>query len=86
MQELTPGGLDELTPAEWRVLEAMSAGQTNLAIAQTLHVSPRTVESHVKWIFRKLRLWPSAEEHRRVLAVRAFLGATRELEQADIAD
>jgi DNA-binding NarL/FixJ family response regulator len=71
--ELIAGGLDELTPAEWRVLETMAAGLSNTGIAQALHLSPRTVESHVKWIFRKLGLWPSEAEHRRVLAVRAFL-------------
>ena len=66
-------GLEELTRAEWRVLELMAAGLSNAGIAGALHLSQRTVESHVKWIFRKLGLWPSESEHRRVLAVRAFL-------------
>ena len=67
---------EDLTPAECRVLELMAEGLSNNGIARVLHLSPRTVESHVKWIFRKLGLWPSPEEHRRVLAVRAFLLAT----------
>ncbi len=78
MLEANCHGLDELTPAELRVLEMMAAGLSNAGIAGTLHLSQRTVESHVKWIFRKLGLWPSEREHRRVLAVRAFLLATAE--------
>lgn len=78
MQTVVLEGLEELTPAEWRVLEMMAAGLSNTGIAAVLHLSPRTVESHVKWIFRKLGLWPSDREHRRVLAVRAFLLAAPE--------
>jgi DNA-binding NarL/FixJ family response regulator len=73
MQTVVVEGLEELTPAERHVLELMAAGLSNAGIASVLHLSPRTVESHVKWIFRKLGLWPSDHEHRRVLAVRAFL-------------
>ncbi len=68
--------LDELTPSERRVLEMMAVGLSNRGIARALHLSPRTVESHTKWIFRKLSLWPSEERHRRVLAARAFILAT----------
>jgi DNA-binding NarL/FixJ family response regulator len=65
--------LDELTPSERRVLEMMASGLSNQGIARALHLSPRTVESHTKWIFRKLGLWPSVEQHRRVLAARTFI-------------
>jgi DNA-binding NarL/FixJ family response regulator len=65
--------LDELTPSERRVLEMLASGLSNRGIARALHLSPRTVESHTKWIFRKLDLWPSEEQHRRVLAARGFI-------------
>jgi DNA-binding NarL/FixJ family response regulator len=69
-------GLDELTPSERRVLEMLATGLSNRGIAHALQLSPRTVESHTRWIFRKLGLWPSEERHRRVLAARAFILAT----------
>ena len=65
--------LGELTPREREVLELMAEGRTNHAIAQHLFVSPRAVEKHVTSIFNKLRLPPASEDHRRVLAVLAFL-------------
>jgi len=51
----------------------MAEGRTNQAIAERLFITERTVEKHVKSIFAKLRLPASAEDHRRVLAVLAFL-------------
>jgi DNA-binding NarL/FixJ family response regulator len=54
----------------------LATGLSNQGIARELHLSTRTVESHTKWIFRKLGLWPSEERHRRVLAARTFILAT----------
>jgi DNA-binding NarL/FixJ family response regulator/class 3 adenylate cyclase len=67
--------LDELTPREREVLELMAEGRTNAAIAERLFVTERAVEKHVTSIFSKLRLAPAAEDHRRVLAVLAYLRA-----------
>jgi DNA-binding NarL/FixJ family response regulator/class 3 adenylate cyclase len=65
--------LAELTPREREVLELMAEGRSNGAIAERLVVTERAVEKHVTSIFGKLRLAPAAEDHRRVLAVLAFL-------------
>ena len=64
-----------LTPREREVLEAMAEGRSNQAIAQRLVVTERAVEKHVTSIFGKLGLPAAAEDHRRVLAVLAFLRA-----------
>jgi len=63
----------ELTPREREVLALMAEGRTNTAIAETLVVTPGAVEKHVSSIFGKLRLPPSETDHRRVLAVLAYL-------------
>ena len=65
--------LDELTPREREVLELMAEGRTNAAIAERLFVTERAVEKHVTSIFGKLRLPAAAADHRRVLAVLAYL-------------
>jgi DNA-binding NarL/FixJ family response regulator len=65
--------LDALTAREREVLELMAEGRSNVAIAQRLVVTERAVEKHVTSIFGKLRLPPAAEDHRRVLAVLAYL-------------
>jgi DNA-binding NarL/FixJ family response regulator len=64
-----------LTPRELEVLKLMAEGRSNQAIAETLVISERSVEKHVTSIFGKLDLAPAAEDHRRVLAVLAFLGS-----------
>ena len=64
-----------LTPREREVLELMAEGRSNQAIAQRLVVTERAVEKHVTSIFGKLDLPAAAEDHRRVLAVLAFLRA-----------
>jgi DNA-binding NarL/FixJ family response regulator len=64
-----------LTTREREVMELMAEGRSNQAIAQRLVVSDRAVEKHVTSIFGKLRLPPAAQDHRRVLAVLAFLGS-----------
>ena len=65
--------LSSLTPREREVLELMAEGRSNQAIADRLYVTPRAVEKHVTSIFAKLDLPATTEDHRRVLAVRAFL-------------
>jgi DNA-binding NarL/FixJ family response regulator/class 3 adenylate cyclase len=65
--------LSHLTPREREVLELMAEGRSNQAIADRLYVTPRAVEKHVTSIFSKLDLPATTEDHRRVLAVLAFL-------------
>jgi len=67
--------LEELTPREREVLELMAEGRSNNAIAEHMVVTERAVEKHVTSIFGKLGLAPAPEDHRRVLAVLAFLRA-----------
>jgi DNA-binding NarL/FixJ family response regulator len=64
-----------LTPREREVLELMAEGRSNNAIAEHMVVTERAVEKHVTSIFGKLDLAPAPEDHRRVLAVLAFLRA-----------
>ncbi|MGZ4203476.1 MAG: response regulator transcription factor [Thermoleophilaceae bacterium] len=65
--------LAELTPREREVLERMAEGLSNRAVATELDVSERAVEYHVTSIFGKLDLPATGNEHRRVLAVLAYL-------------
>jgi DNA-binding NarL/FixJ family response regulator len=65
--------LDALTAREREVLELMAEGRSNAAIAKALVVTDGAVEKHVKNIFMKLDLPPDDEQHRRVLAVLAYL-------------
>ncbi len=65
--------LDELTPREREILGLMAEGRSNQAIADRLVLELKTVEGHVRSIFGKLGLEPAAEDHRRVLAVLAYL-------------
>jgi DNA-binding NarL/FixJ family response regulator len=67
--------LDELTEREREVLELIAEGRSNKAIGERLFITEHTVEKHVKNIFAKLRLAPSEDDHRRVLAVLTFLSA-----------
>jgi DNA-binding NarL/FixJ family response regulator len=70
-----PGPLSALTARERDVLALMAEGRSNAAIAQRLFLSAKTLETHVTRIFHKLHLAESADDHRRVLAVLAFLQA-----------
>jgi DNA-binding NarL/FixJ family response regulator len=63
----------ELTPRERQVMELMAEGRTNAAIARAMVVQPGAVEKHISSIFNKLNLPASDDDHRRVLAVLAFL-------------
>jgi serine/threonine-protein kinase len=51
----------------------MAEGRSNAAIAERLMVTPRTVEAHIRQILGKLDLHESPDDHRRVLAVLAYL-------------
>jgi DNA-binding NarL/FixJ family response regulator len=68
--------VERLTEREREVLGLIAEGMSNKAIAARLFVTERTVEAHVTQIFQKLELPESADQHRRVLAVLAFLRAT----------
>jgi DNA-binding NarL/FixJ family response regulator len=65
--------LAELTPREREVLGLMAEGLSNKGICGRLFLSPKTIETHVNSIFLKLSLMPAPDDHRRVLAVLAFL-------------
>jgi DNA-binding NarL/FixJ family response regulator len=67
--------LDVLSRREHEVLALMAEGRSNASIAHQLFVTERTVEKHVRSILSKLQLPESQDDHRRVLAVLAFLGA-----------
>jgi DNA-binding NarL/FixJ family response regulator len=69
------GPLDELTGREREVLSLMAEGRSNHSIAVALVVTERAVEKHVTSIFSKLDLPVTADDHRRVLAVLAYLKA-----------
>ena len=65
--------LQRLTEREREVLSLMAQGRTNTAIARMLFITPKSVEKHVSSILDKLDLPPSPDDHRRVLAVIAWL-------------
>jgi DNA-binding NarL/FixJ family response regulator len=65
--------LDELTPREREVLGLMAEGRSNSGIASKLVVTERAVEKHVTNIFVKLDLPTDQDDHRRILAVLAYL-------------
>jgi DNA-binding NarL/FixJ family response regulator len=62
-----------LSPREREVLELMAQGRSNAAIAQRLFLSDSAVGKHITSIFGKLELPPSDDDHRRVMAVLAYL-------------
>jgi DNA-binding NarL/FixJ family response regulator len=81
-QLLAPRGgetdaLSALSPREREVLELMAEGRSNTAIAEALVVTPGAVEKHITNIFAKLDLPACDEDHRRVLAVLAYLRVAR---------
>lgn len=67
--------IDDLSEREREVLALIAEGRSNRAIAERLVITERTVEKHVQSILAKLRIHASQDDHRRVLAVLAYLGA-----------
>jgi DNA-binding NarL/FixJ family response regulator len=67
------GPVERLTPRETEVLSLMAEGRSNAGIARELVLTVGAVEKHVANIFAKLQLPPSDDDHRRVLAVLAYL-------------
>jgi DNA-binding NarL/FixJ family response regulator len=65
--------VQELSQREREVLALMAEGRSNQAIGERLFLSPKTVEAHVHSIFTRLDLHATPDDHRRVLAVLAFL-------------
>ena len=65
--------LDELTAREREVLALMAEGRSNGAVARSLVVTEAAVAKHIGNIFGKLGLEPAEDNHRRVLAVLAYL-------------
>jgi DNA-binding NarL/FixJ family response regulator len=65
--------LRELTQREREVLALIAEGRSNQATGDRLHLSPKTVETHIHQIFQKLDLVADPDSHRRVLAVLTFL-------------
>jgi DNA-binding NarL/FixJ family response regulator len=65
--------LDALSQRELEVLGLMAEGRSNQAIATRLFITDKTVEAHVRAIFTKLTLPAAGDDHRRVLAVLAYL-------------
>jgi len=76
-REGSTDALGHLTAREREVLELMAEGRSNVAIADSLVVTPGAVEKHITNIFAKLELPACDESHRRVLAVLAYLRAAR---------
>jgi DNA-binding NarL/FixJ family response regulator len=70
------GPLDVLTEREREVLALIAEGLSNTAIGERMFLSPKTVEAHISQIFMKLDLRPGPDQHRRVLAVLAYLRAS----------
>jgi DNA-binding NarL/FixJ family response regulator len=69
----TDDPLADLTPREREVLARMAEGRSNAAIAEALVLTVGAVEKHIANIFTKLGLPPSESDHRRVLAVIAYM-------------
>jgi DNA-binding NarL/FixJ family response regulator len=67
--------LEGLTAREREVLALMAEGRSNTGIGRSLWIAEGTVEKHVRNIFQKLKLPDASDDHRRVLAVIAFLGS-----------
>lgn len=69
------GALGLLTDREREVLALVAEGRSNAAVAARLGLAERTVETHMRSIFQRLRIADGGDGHRRVLAVLAYLAA-----------
>ncbi len=67
------GPLDDLTEREREVLSLIAEGRSNQAISDRLFLAPKTVEGYIATMFSKLELLPAPDDHRRVLAVLAYM-------------
>jgi DNA-binding NarL/FixJ family response regulator len=65
--------LETLTPREREILALIAEGRSNRGISQSLWLSPKTVETHIRGAFAKLGIKEAPEDNRRVLAVLAYL-------------
>jgi DNA-binding NarL/FixJ family response regulator len=65
--------LEALTPREREILALIAEGRSNRGICQTLWLSQKTVETHIRGAFAKLGIREAPEDNRRVLAVLAYL-------------
>jgi DNA-binding NarL/FixJ family response regulator len=74
-RNLVDDPLAALTPREREVLAAMAEGRTNVGIARLLTITEGATEKHISNIFGKLQLPDTQDDHRRVLAVLAWLGS-----------
>ncbi len=74
-RRLADNPLQHLTDRQREVLALIAEGRPNHAIAERLFVTDHTIEKHVKSIFGTLRLRPSPDDHRRVLAVITYLNS-----------
>lgn len=69
----SPSPLDHLSPRELEVLEQIAEGLNNVAIAEQLSITEKSVQKHINSIFSKLYLNEEPDAHRRVRAVRLWL-------------
>ena len=74
--------LHELTEREVQILALIARGYSNAAVCEELFLSAKTVESHVRSVYQKLRLAQCPDSHRRVMAVLIYLAAQAERRRA----